>query len=130
MKKFSRRGEVLELTTVPYAIITLVVLVILLGLGASILLTTQQAQCTGTVSAGGTGGSTYTWNASAQACNMINATGMRVVENSGTIASNSSFYGMTGVNTFSQWVPTIAIVLAASVVIGLVMAYLVGRRND
>ena len=47
-----------------------------------------------------------------------------------SIAYNASGYGLTGMNTFSQWVPTIAIVLAASLVIGLVMAYLMGRRND
>jgi hypothetical protein len=130
MKKLSKRGEQLSLASVPSYVIMLVILALLLGLGASILLTTQQAQCTGTVATGGVGGSAYTWNSTSQVCNLVNASGVRVVEVSGTVASNTSLYGMTGVNTFSQWVPTIAIVLAASLVMGFVMAYLMGRRND
>jgi hypothetical protein len=128
MRKLSRRGEALGLSSVPYAVVMLVVLAILLGLGASILLTTQQAQCTGTQ---GTGGAalTFSWNATSSQCNTINSTGATINANGGTYASNSSVYGQTGMNTISQWVPTIAIVLAASVVIGLVMAYLMGRRD-
>ena len=125
MKRLSKKGETLSLTSVPWAIIMLVVLAILLGLGASILGSMQTSQCTGTV-----GSNTYYWNATSRLCNMLNSTGDRVSEVNGNIAFNSSGQGVTGVNTMAQWVPTISIVLAASVVIGLVMAYLVGRRND
>jgi len=94
MRNMLKDKKGLNLGDAPAAVIMLVVIAIVLGIGASILTTVQTGQTTN------------------------------------SIAYNASGYGLTGVNTFSQWVPTIAIVLAASLVIGLVMAYLMGRRND
>jgi NADH:ubiquinone oxidoreductase subunit 6 (subunit J) len=94
MRNMLKDKKGLGLGEAPAAVIMLVVIAIVLGIGASILTTVQTGQTTN------------------------------------SIAYNASGYGLTGVNTFSQWVPTIAIVLAASLVIGLVMAYLMGRRND
>jgi type II secretory pathway component PulF len=90
--KMNKKG--LSLMDTAPAVIMLVVLSIVLGIGASILSTVQ---------------STQTAN---------------------TAAYNASGFGLTGVSTFSGWIPTISIVLAASVVIGLVMAYLSFRRGE
>ena len=38
-----------------------------------------------------------------------------------TIASNISGQGLTGLTTFGTWLPTIALVLCASVVIGILL---------
>jgi NADH:ubiquinone oxidoreductase subunit 6 (subunit J) len=92
-KNIFKNKKGLGLGEAPAAVIMLVVIAIVLGIGASILTTVQTGQT------------------------------------ANSIAYNASGFGLTGVNTFSQWVPTIAIVLAASLVIGLVMAYLMGRRN-
>ena len=92
MKLFKNKKG-LTLADAAPAVIMLVVITIVLGIGASILTTVQSTQT------------------------------------SGSIAYNASGYGLTGVNTFSQWVPTISIVLAAALVIGLVMAYLSFRRE-
>ena len=92
MKMFSSKKG-LGLADAPPAVIMLVVIAIVLGIGASILTTVQNGQT------------------------------------AGTVAYNASGNGLTGINTFSGWVPTIAIVLAASLVIGLVMAYLAFRRD-
>jgi hypothetical protein len=81
------------LADAPPAVIMLVVIAIVLGIGGSILTTVQTTQTANSVA----------YNASAQ--------------------------GLTGIQTFSNWVPTIAIVLAAALVIGLVMAYLAFRRD-
>lgn len=38
-----------------------------------------------------------------------------------TVASNVSAQGLTGLTTFGTWLPTIALVLCASVVIGILL---------
>jgi len=40
-----------------------------------------------------------------------------------TIAYNASTFGLTSLNTLSSWLPTIAIIIAAAVVIGVIAAY-------
>ena len=40
-----------------------------------------------------------------------------------TIAYNASQFGLTSLNTLSSWLPTIAIIIAAAVVIGVIAAY-------
>jgi hypothetical protein len=127
MKAPTKRAEV-TLTSVPGTIIILVVLAILLGIGASILLTTSQVQCAGAYNAT----STYAWNNTASACIVVNASGYQTLPliTAGPVAYQTSVAGLSGMNTFSQWLPTIAVVLAAAIVIGLVLAYLVARRQD
>ena len=49
--------------------------------------------------------------------------------NYGSEAYNSSNYGMTGVATFSEFIPTIAIVAMAAIIIGIVMI-MFGRRRE
>ncbi len=93
MRNIFRDKKGLTLADAPPAVIMLVVIAIVLGIGGSILTTVQ---------------STQTAN---------------------SVAYNASGFGLTGVNTFSQWVPTIAIVLAAALVIGLVMSYLLFKRD-
>ena len=39
------------------------------------------------------------------------------------IAYNATGEGLTGIETFGEWLPTIAVILAAALVIGIVSAY-------
>ena len=40
-----------------------------------------------------------------------------------TTAYNTTEYGLAAMNTLSSWLPTIAIIIAAAVVIGVIAAY-------
>jgi hypothetical protein len=40
-----------------------------------------------------------------------------------TIAYNASGNGLTSLNTLASWLPTIAVIIAAAVVIGIIVAY-------
>ena len=44
-------------------------------------------------------------------------------QTSGTAAYNASDYGLQGMNTLSQFIPTIAIVAVAAVVIGIILVF-------
>jgi type II secretory pathway component PulF len=68
-------------------VITLVVIAVVIGVGATVLTSVQSGQ-------------------------QVNST-----------AYNASQYGLTSLSSFSSWLPTIAIVLAAVIVIGI-FAYL------
>jgi hypothetical protein len=103
----------------------LVVLSLLIGIGASILSTTSQGQCTGALNST----HSYAWNSSASACYLVNGSGVQVLL-SGPLAYNSTAQGITAMNTFSQWQSTFYTVLAAAVIVGLVMAYLVWKKNN
>ncbi len=127
MRKLSKKAS-LTLGEVPTAVITLVVLALMIAIGATILATGQPNQCSGLAS--GTVGNYYAYNASGSACNLLNATGTRLDYYNGGVAYNASGFGLSGMQTFGQWIPTLAIVLAASVVVGLVFAYLLMKRND
>lgn len=41
----------------------------------------------------------------------------------GTAGRNASTYGLTGVQTMGSWLPTIALIIAAAVVIGVIIRY-------
>ena len=43
-------------------------------------------------------------------------------------AWNASRDGMAGINTMASWLPTIAIIIAAAVVIGILAVMFVGRQ--
>jgi hypothetical protein len=85
---------------------------IIISVGGTILAQTQAAQCTGGTAgyaAGecGTGGSAY---------------------NTSTIASNATRYGLQGITSMSNWMPTIAVIIAAAVVIGVIVRYFQGQN--
>jgi len=91
-------------------ILGFVVIAIVIGISGSILSQVRQQQCNASVNPWqGTGG----FNPATGDC-YANAT---------TIASNSTSSGLTGVDTFADWLPTIAVILAASVVIGIIVHY-------
>ena len=83
-----------------------VTIAIVIGIGATILSSVRQGQCNTTVAGGG-------YDASTGNC----------YGNSTTLASNATTSGLTGVDTFSDWLPTIAVILAAAVVIGVIVNY-------
>lgn len=88
-------------------VLAFVVVAIIVGIGGTTLTSIQQTQCVGGsagyTSAGcGTGGSAY---------------------NTSTIASNATTKALTGIITFGDWLPTIAVISAAAVVIGLIYMY-------
>ena len=127
MRTYPRKAEI-TLPMVPVYIMILVVLIIILGVGGSILSTMGQAQCTGSLSTVAAG--SYLWNSSTQACMLVNSSGYIWSASTGPSAFNSSAQGLNGVSAFSGWVPTIFIVLASSIVIGLVVAYLMWKRSE
>lgn len=55
-------------------------------------------------------------------------TGIQDTQTAGTIAHNASEHGLTSINTFSQWNPTLAIIVVAVVIIGLISLFGVARR--
>jgi len=94
--------------------IMLVVAAIALGLGATIA--AQQAE---TTCESGDG----SYNATTDKC-YTNST--HIVEQM-NYASNSTRYGMEGLNTFGSYVPTIALVAVVSIVLGILIFYLAKR---
>ena len=45
-------------------------------------------------------------------------------------AYNATGYGLTGINTFSSYIPTVALVAVAAVIIGIIFAFFLKRRSD
>lgn len=59
----------------------------------------------------------------------IGGTILTQVQNTQTnqsIAYNATGQGLTGISTFSTWLPTVAVILAAAVVIGVIVHYFAG----
>lgn len=79
-----------------------VVVAVIIGITGTILSGVISNQCTG----GSVG-----YNATTGLC----------LAASTTLASNATSQGLTGVDTFGDWLPTIAVVLAAAVVIGVIV---------
>jgi hypothetical protein len=101
--------------------ILLVVVAIVLGLGATIVSQTQATQCDGTFQ-----GVTYV---------SANNTCYRVLDAAnktlgGSVAWNASAQGLSGLNTMASWQPTWAVIIAASVVVGIIAAYLMFGKKD
>lgn len=44
-------------------------------------------------------------------------------QTSGTAAYNASDYGLSGMNTMSQFIPTVAIVAVAAIIIGIILVF-------
>jgi len=78
-----------------------VVIAVILGVTATILTQVKSTQCTGDY-----------WNATTGECLAGNT----------TIASNATGYGITGTGTMSQWLPIIAVIIAAAIVIGIIVS--------
>lgn len=48
-------------------------------------------------------------------------TQVQTTQTSGTTAYNATGYGITGISTLSQWLPIIAVIVAAAIVIGIIV---------
>ena len=48
-------------------------------------------------------------------------------QTSGSVAYNATGYGLTAMNTFAKWLPTIALVVVIAVIIGILIVYLARR---
>jgi len=48
-------------------------------------------------------------------------TQVQSTQTSGTTAYNATGYGLTGTSTMSQWLPIIAVIIAAAIVIGIIV---------
>ena len=121
MSKLLHSKKGFSLQEVPSLAIVLVVVAIVLGLGATILTQTRGTQCSGTV-----GGVTY-YAANSTCYRVLDAENATL---GGPLAWNASTQGLSGLNTMASWQPTWAVIIAASVVIGLVGAYLMFGRRD
>lgn len=53
-------------------------------------------------------------------------TQVRTTQTANSIAYNASTSGLTGLDTMSDWLPTIAVIIAAAVVIGVIVRYFQG----
>jgi hypothetical protein len=84
-------------------VITFVVVAVIIGIGGTILQSVQEGQCADGAA----------WNATIFGCNADET----------TIASNATGSGLTGIDTFGDWLPTIAVIVAAAVVIGVIVNY-------
>lgn len=58
-----------------------------------------------------------------QQCSVYNETTGDCTAAGTTVASNASTEGLTGIDTMADWLPTIAVVVAAAVVIGVIINY-------
>ena len=47
---------------------------------------------------------------------------VQATQTSNSIAYNASGYGLTGTNTLATWLPIIAVIVAAAIVIGILVA--------
>lgn len=54
-------------------------------------------------------------------------TDVRSDQTSGTVAYNISTAGLDSLQTFADWLPTIALVVVAAIIIGIIIVYLARR---
>lgn len=96
----------------PFALL-IIVSMIGVSVGSQVLDDIKEGQCT------------YGFNADTHDC--ANATGGDI-NGISTIASNATSGGLQGLETFGSWMPTITLVVAASIIIGiLVFSFARGR---
>ena len=99
------------------AVIAFVILAVVLGIGGTILDNIGEQQCN---SAGGYWNTTSPNTGTCEE-NASDGGGIRITD---SIAFNATYDGgLEGVETFADWLPTIAVILAAALIIGLVTAY-------
>jgi len=82
---------------------------IIIAVGATILVQTASTQCT--TSAG--------WNANNNTCSPSTT----------TVAYNATVQGISGTTSMSNWLPTIAVIIAAACVIGIIVRYFGGQQG-
>jgi hypothetical protein len=104
----------MKLQDMPGIVILFVMIAIILGVGATILMSVKSGQC----------GDVGTWNATGGYC--MNATGQEVYSD----ALNATAKGLEGITEISTWQPTLAIIVIAAVVIGVIgYFYVAGKRQ-
>jgi len=92
-----------------------VVSIIALAIGTQVLETIADGQCP----------SGSNWNGTTNAC----SNGTEQWPYNQTIASNITGYGITGMTELASWYPTLALVIAAALIISiLVISFAMGRR--
>lgn len=96
----------------PYAI-AFVVLAIVIGVGSTILRTIQQTAITNTLNVSG---------------GILNCTAAEE-SGCGTVAYNASRGGLQALGTFGSWQNTLAIVVVAAIVIGVVATIFYNRKE-
>jgi uncharacterized membrane protein len=116
-----RNKKAMSLEMVPTVVVLLVVIGIVLGLGSTILEQFHKQDCT-TVPLTGT----RYWNESSGVCQNGSIGGWTVMNNG---SSAIMLDGLSGIDTFSGFQPTIAIVVVAGVILGIIFAVLV-RKYD
>ena len=100
--------------------ISFIIIAIVLGIGATVVSDVQWTQFTdncaeqsGTIN-----------NSDIQAPFCANSSNVSLDESIGnSYAYNSSGSGLEAINTLADWLPTIGVIVAASVVIGIIVAY-------
>jgi len=112
------------------AVISFVVLAIVLGIGGIVLSEVKDTQCEYTLS--GTNqvcvycenSTYYTVNTSDTTCiETANTSTTTAVNYSEGTSFNATTSGLEGISTFGEWLPTIAVILASALIIGIVSAY-------
>ena len=53
----------------------------------------------------------------------------QVTYDSGNAASNFSDYGLTGIGVIGSWLETLALIVIAAIIIGVVINYFAGERT-
>ena len=104
-----------------------VLVAVIISVGATVLTNTQSVQCS---NAGGTWGdysnssATYPPSGTYFGCCLTTGTGSGNCTVWKTQADlNISAKGLTGSTTMGNWLPTIAVIIAAAVVIGIIVNY-------
>lgn len=96
-----------------------VLVAIVLGVGGTILTGVGNQACSGTFAY-------FSGNATTACCNGT-ATATTCTEfDYESISVNASNNGLTGIDTMADWLPTIAVIIAAAVVIGVIVRYFQG----
>lgn len=52
---------------------------------------------------------------------------IQTTQTTGSVAANVSGYGLGAMNTFGEWLPTIALIVVISVILGVLIVYLANR---
>ena len=96
--------------------ITFVVIAIAIGLGATVMSNLQTTQC-----------NAVGWfNETSGACCK---SALDCVNTTTSVAYNASGNGLESLGTFSGWLPTVALIIIASVIIGIIVVYLAGKQR-
>lgn len=116
MRQLIRSKKAFNIGDVPTLAIMLVTIAIVLGVGMTVLSQVLETQhCDG-----------Y-WNATASMCYVSAAD---QVNESRSIGFNATYGGVEGLEDFSDWQTTWAVIIAAAVVIGIIATSMFFRRKE